>query len=283
MFPFLDDLGSVRCNGAMSAAAPESLGGIPGGAPPADPHPAAFPELPPDPGTEPAERPHVHRKVSGGWLRAAVFGAMDGLVTNASLIAGVGGGGASHHFLLVGGLAGLIAGAFSMAAGEWTSVHAQNGMVARELASERRELLRRPDAEKAELAEMLERHGLTPQTARAAAHEIAADTDLALRFHAREELGVDPDELPSARVAAGSSFLAFAFGALIPLLPILFGSTRLWLALVCAAAAAVVGGSLVSRLTNERPLRGALTQLLMVAAATGATYGLGHLIGSAVH
>ncbi len=149
--------------------------------------------------------------------------------------------------------------------------------------SERRELVRRPDAEKAELAEMLVRHGLTPETARAAAHEIAADTDLALRFHAREELGIDPDELPSARVAATSSFLAFAFGALIPLLPILFGSTALWLVLTCAGVAAVVGGALVSQLTNERPVRGALTQLLMVAAATAATYGLGHLIGSALH
>ena len=101
---------------------------------------AAF-EMSPEAEVQLAERHHVHRKVSGGWLRAAVFGAMDGLVTNSSLIAGVGGGGASHHFLVVGGLAGLIAGAFSMAAGEWTSVHAQNGMVARELASERRELL----------------------------------------------------------------------------------------------------------------------------------------------
>jgi VIT1/CCC1 family predicted Fe2+/Mn2+ transporter len=282
MFPFLDDLGFVRCNGNMSAAAPESLGRAAGDPPAGQPAPlvpaisdAAIAQL--------EERHHVHRKVSGGWLRAAVFGAMDGLVTNTSLIAGVGGGGASHHFLVIGGLAGLIAGAFSMAAGEWTSVHAQNGMVARELASERRELLRRPDAEKAELAEMLERHGLTRETARAAAHEIAADTDLALRFHAREELGIDPEELPSARVAAGSSFLAFSFGALIPLLPILFGSTALWLVLVCAGVAAVVGGAVVSQLTNDRPVRGALTQLLMVAAATGATYGLGHLIGSAIH
>jgi VIT1/CCC1 family predicted Fe2+/Mn2+ transporter len=268
----------------MSAAAPESLGRAAGddAAPYGGQLPPEAAEVSPDAAVQLAERHHTHRKVSGGWLRAAVFGAMDGLVTNASLIAGVGGGGASHHFLIVGGLAGLIAGAFSMAAGEWTSVHAQNGMVARELASERRELLRRPDAEKLELAEMLVRHGLSPETARAAAHEIAADTDLALRFHAREELGIDPDELPSARVAAGTSFLAFAFGALIPLLPILLGVTALWPSLACAGVAAVIGGALVSRLTNDHPLRGAFTQLAMVAAATGATYGLGHLIGSAV-
>lgn len=224
----------------------------------------------------------MHRQVSGGWLRASVFGAMDGLVTNTSLIAGVGGGGASHRFLIVGGLAGLVAGAFSMAAGEWTSVHTQNAMVARELESERRELIRRPEAEKAELAEMLTRHGLTEGTALAAAREIAADTDLALRFHAREELGIDPDALPSPRIAAGSSFLAYALGALIPLLPLLAGFAALWLTLLCAGVAAVAGGAFVSRLTNERPLRGAVTQLAMVTAATAATYGLGHLIGHAV-
>src|SRR5882762_9090841 len=115
MFPFLDDLGFVGSNRNMSAAAPESLGTAGQSAP--EMSAAAAAQL--------AERHHVHRKVSGGWLRAAVFGAMDGLVTNSSLIAGVGGGGASHHFLVIGGLAGLVAGAFSMAAGEWTSVHAQ--------------------------------------------------------------------------------------------------------------------------------------------------------------
>jgi vacuolar iron transporter family protein len=261
----------------MSAAAStgSAVPGVPGvpGVPTVTPPAAANLE----------ERHHGHRQVSGGWLRASVFGAMDGLVTNTSLIAGVGGGGASHTFLVVGGLAGLVAGAFSMAAGEWTSVHTQNAMVARELDSERYELLRRPEAEKAELAQMLVRHGLSEETARAAASEIAADADLALRFHAREELGIDPDALPSPRVAAGSSFLSFAVGAFIPLLPLLAGFTALWLTLVCAGVAAVAGGAFVSRLTNERPLRGALTQLAMVAAATGATYGLGHLIGGALH
>ena len=155
-------------------------------------------------------------------------------------------------------------------------------MVASELDSERRELLRRPEEEKAELAEMLMRHGLTAATAQAAAREIAADTDVALRFHAREERGSDSESLPSERVAAGSSFVAFAVGAFIPLLPILAGFTTLWLALLCSGVAAIVGGILVARLTRQHPLRGALTQLAMVAAATGATYGIGHLIGGAV-
>jgi VIT1/CCC1 family predicted Fe2+/Mn2+ transporter len=263
MFPFVDDLGFVRCNRYMTLTQSS----------------AAQVPAPRDAG----ERHHTHRKVSGGWLRAATFGAMDGLVTNTSLIAGVGGGGGNHSFLLVGGLAGLFAGAFSMAAGEWTSVHAQNALVARELALERRELVRRPDAERAELAEMLIRHGLSPETAQAAAGEIAADTDVALRFHAREELGIDPESLPSERVAAISSFLAFALGALIPLLPILFGLTALWLTLVVAGVAALAGGAVVSRLTGQHPSRGALTQFAMVTAATAATYGLGHLIGALVH
>jgi VIT1/CCC1 family predicted Fe2+/Mn2+ transporter len=261
MSPFLDDLGFARCNGDMSTLAPA-------------PAPAES--------SSAEERTHTHRKVSGGWLRAAVFGAMDGLVTNTCLIAGVGGGGAGHSFLIVGGLAGLLAGAFSMAAGEWTSVHTQNAMVERELAKERHELLRRPDAERAELAEMLMRHGLSQPTAQAAAREIAADTDVALRFHAREELGIDSESLPSARVAAGSSFLAFAVGALIPLLPILAGFTVLWLTLVLSGVAAIVGGAAVSRLTSQHPVRGALTQLSMVAAATAATYALGHAISGIV-
>lgn len=229
------------------------------------------------------ERHHAHRKVSGGWLRAAVFGAMDGLITNTSLIAGVGGGGADHSFLVVSGLAGLVAGAFSMAAGEWTSVHTQNAMVAHELDSERWELLRRPEAETAELAEMLVRHGLSAATAQAAAREIAADSDVALRFHAREELGIDPEALPSERTAAGTSFLAFALGALVPLLPILAGFRALWLTLLCAGVAAVVGGSAVSRLTNRRPLIGGLAQLAMVAGATAVTFLVGHLISGALN
>jgi VIT1/CCC1 family predicted Fe2+/Mn2+ transporter len=270
MFPFLDDHAKVRCNRSMTVTGNE-----------ASPYLAELATAQAE-HTEAGESHHTHRNVSGGWLRAATFGAMDGLVTNTSLIAGVGGGGATHSFLLVGGLAGLFAGAFSMAAGEWTSVHTQNAMVAKELARERRELVRRPEAERAELAEMLMRHGLSLQTAHAAAGEIAADTDVALRFHAREELGIDSESLPSERTAAAASFLAFAVGALIPLLPLLAGSTALWLTLLVAGIAAVVGGAAVSRLTSEHPVRGALVQLAMVAAATAATYGLGHLIGALV-
>src|ERR1700712_6039376 len=141
MFPFVDDLEFVRCNRDMTVTEHSGVTESSGRRPAHDSQarPVAIDSI--------GERHHTHRKVSGGWLRAATFGAMDGLVTNTSLIAGVGGGGGNHSFLLVGGLAGLFAGAFSMAAGEWTSVHTQNAMVAKELARERRELVRRPEAE----------------------------------------------------------------------------------------------------------------------------------------
>lgn len=225
---------------------------------------------------------HRHRDVAGGWLRPTVFGAMDGLVTNASLIAGVGGGGAGRAALVVTGLAGLVAGAFSMATGEWTSVRTQNHMAAAELALEARELERHPDAETAELATVFRGHGLSPATARAAAEEIAADPRVALRFHAREELGIDPEEMPSPWVAGLSSFGAFAAGALVPLLPLLLGSSALWLALGVAALAAFLGGAVVTRVTGRVWLWSGLQQLAIAAVATGVTYAIGHLVAGAV-
>ena len=146
---------------------------------------------------------HEHRDVSGGWLRPAVFGAMDGLVTNVSLIAGVGGGGGSQHAILLTGLAGLAAGAFSMAAGEFVSVSSQNELVAAEVAKEQHELTHNAAAEQVELVGMLRRRGISAATARQAAAEISAHPDKALAIHAFEELGVNPAELPSPYVAAG--------------------------------------------------------------------------------
>ena len=133
---------------------------------------------------------HQHRDVSGGWLRPAVFGAMDGLVTNVSLIAGVGGGGGSQHAIVLTGLAGLAAGAFSMAAGEFVSVSSQNELIHAEVDKERHELKHNPAAEQAELAGMLRRRGVSAATARQAAAEISAHPDKALAIHAFEELGV---------------------------------------------------------------------------------------------
>src|ERR1700722_9527965 len=221
---------------------------------------------------------HHHRDVSGGWLRPAVFGAMDGLVTNVSLIAGVGGGGGSAHTLVLTGLAGLAAGAFSMAAGEYVSVSSQNELIYAEVAKERHELEHNAVAEQAELAGMLRDRGVSAATARQAAAEISAHPDKALAVHALEELGINPGELPSPLVAAGASLASFAVGALIPLIGYLGGLDVLGFALGLAAVAAVAGGGMVARLTARPFWRGALRQLLLGAGATGITYLIGILV-----
>lgn len=227
--------------------------------------------------------PHHHRDVSGGWLRPTVFGAMDGLVTNVSLIAGVGGGGGSVHTIVLTGLAGLVAGAFSMATGEWTSVTSQNELVAAEVDLERHELRRAPEAEARELAEALERRGVEADLAEQVARQIGANLDSAVRMHAQEELGVDPEELPSPWVAAVSSFLSFAVGAVLPLVPYFAGAKDLWLALLVAAVAAVAGGAVVARLTGRSAIFGGARQLGLAALAAAVTYGIGHLVGATVH
>ena len=169
---------------------------------------------------------HRHRDVSGGWLRPTVFGAVDGLVTNTSLIAGLGGGGASAHTVILTGVAALVAGAFSMGTGEYVSVTNQNELVHAEVATERTMHARFPAAEEAELAETFAGYGADLETAARMAAAVSRDPDTALRVHTREELGVDPFELPSALVAGVSSLIAFSAGALIPLLPYLAGLSR---------------------------------------------------------
>jgi vacuolar iron transporter family protein len=222
---------------------------------------------------------HHHRDVSGGWLRPAVFGAMDGLVTNVSLIAGVGGGGGSSHTIVLTGLAGLAAGACSMAAGEFVSVSSQNELIQAEVDKERLELEHNAAAEQAELAGMLRARGVSAATARQAAAEISAHPEKALAVHALEELGIDPGELPSPLVAAGASLTSFAVGALIPLIPYLAGLDVLGFALGLAAVAAVAGGGMVARLTARPFWRGALRQLVLGACAAGITYLIGILVG----
>jgi VIT1/CCC1 family predicted Fe2+/Mn2+ transporter len=223
---------------------------------------------------------HEHRDVSGGWLRPAVFGAMDGLVTNASLIAGVGGGGGAAHTVILTGLAGLVAGAMSMAAGEYVSVSSQNELVSAEVDKERQELEHNAEAEQAELASMLRARGVSPEIARVAAAQISQNPEKALAVHALEELGVDPGELPSPITAAGASLVSFAVGAIVPLIPYLAGFHLLWLALALAAVAAIAGGGAVARLTGRPFFRGALRQLLLAGLATAVTYGVGALIGA---
>ena len=148
---------------------------------------------------------HTHRDVNGGWLRPAVFGAMDGLVSNLALMTGVAGGAVSHQTVVITGLAGLAAGAFSMAAGEYTSVASQRELVQAELDVERAELRKHPADEMEELAALYMSRGVEPVLAREVARQLSKDPEQALEIHAREELGIDPDDLPSPTVAAVSS------------------------------------------------------------------------------
>ena len=227
-----------------------------------------------------AEAHHTHRDVNGGWLRPAVFGAMDGLVSNLGLISGVAGSSASSQTIAVAGLAGLAAGAFSMAAGEYTSVASQRELVQAELDVERRELRRNPEDEKAELAALYVSRGVQPPLARQVAEQLSRDPEQALEIHAREELGVDPADLPSPTVAAVSSFGSFALGAVLPLLPYLLGATALWPAVVLALAGLFACGSIVARVTARPWWFSGLRQLGLGAAAAGVTYALGDLFGA---
>jgi vacuolar iron transporter family protein len=227
-----------------------------------------------------AEIHHEHRDVTGGWLRPAVFGAMDGLVSNFALIAGVAGGKASHQVIVLTGLAGLAAGAFSMAAGEYISVASQSEAAAAEIEVERHELEHRPEAEQLELAQLYEARGLDAELAAEVARQLSRDPEEALGIHAREELGVDPDDLPSPLLAAVSSFLSFSVGAFLPVLPYLLGVHGLWISAIIAIVGLFAAGAVVSRVTIRTWWYGGLRQLMLGVAAAAITYGIGSLIGS---
>ena len=225
---------------------------------------------------------HHHADVSGGWLRAATFGAMDGLVTNIALIAGVGGGGVSRHTLILTGVAGLVAGAISMGLGEYTSVRTQTDQVAAELDKELRELRNNPEGEADELVGMWTARGLPEHLAREVADVLKGNPEQALRVHAQEELGVVPDELPSPWTAAVSSFVCFSVGAVVPLLTYLLGFDSLALALAVGGAGLFAAGVIVARFTGQAWWRSGLRQLVLGAAAAAATYVIGSLIGVGV-
>lgn len=226
---------------------------------------------------------HEHPDVTGGWLRPAVFGAMDGLVSNVALIAGVAGGtreSGNVQAVVLAGLAGLAAGAFSMAAGEYTSVASQSEAAAREIEKERREILRNPEGEIHELARMYAEKGLDADLAEEVARQVHRDVDNAVVVHAREELGVHPDELPSPTVAAVSSFVSFGVGALVPLLPYLLGAVSLVPALVATLLALFLCGAVVTQVTNRPWWYGGGRQLLLGGVAAGLTYGVGAAVGA---
>jgi VIT1/CCC1 family predicted Fe2+/Mn2+ transporter len=222
---------------------------------------------------------HRHSDVSGGWLRAATFGAMDGLVSNTALIAGVAAS-ASAHTVVLSGVAGLLAGAFSMALGEYTSVTTANEQIDAEVRLERRALRKDLEAEKTELAWMLVEMGMSPDTAEKASEEIHRDEDRALNLHVAQELGVDPREKPSPWVAAGSSFVMFAIGAIIPLIPYLLGFEKLWAGLLCGGVGLLISGAVSARFTIRPIWWAGLRQLAFGGVAIAATYSVGSLIGA---
>jgi vacuolar iron transporter family protein len=225
---------------------------------------------------------HDHRDVTGGWLRPAVFGVMDGLVSNFALIAGVAGGDVAHRTVVLTGLAGLVAGAISMATGEYTSVASQSELARAEIQIERDEIAARPRAEMRELAMMYEQRGVDRDTAMKVAEQLSRDPDQVWRIHAREELGIDPDDLPSPWVAAFSSLASFTIGALVPVLPYLLGANSLPLAAVLALLGLFVAGVITSRFTSRAWWYSGLRQLLLGALAAAATFGVGSLIGAGV-
>lgn len=224
---------------------------------------------------------HTHANVTGGWLRAATFGAMDGVVSNTALIAGVAAS-ADAHTVVLSGVAGLLAGAFSMALGEYTSVTTANEQIDSEVHVEKRAFRQNPEAEQAELTVMFQDMGLSGETAAKAAEELHQDEARAMKFHLVQELGVDPTDKPSPNVAAFSSFVMFAVGAIVPLIPYLLGHESLWLGLIFGGVGLLLAGGAAAYITKKSIWVGALRQLAFGLIAIAATYAVGDLIGSVV-
>lgn len=225
---------------------------------------------------------HHHRDVQGGAARAAVFGISDGLVSNVALIVAIAGAGANTGTVRLAGLAGLLAGAISMAAGEYVSMRAQTELLERELHIERREIARHPDAERRELEGIYRSRGVDAELAEAMATAMHLDLDRAVAAHAREELGIDPGSLGSAPGAAASSFASFGVGALLPLLPWFFGggSAALAATIGLASLAAIGVGLALAGFTGRSRLRSAFRQLALATIAAAITFGLGNLVGA---
>ena len=226
-------------------------------------------------------RQEHHRDVTGGAERAAVFGVSDGLLTNVSLILGVAGAHPSASVVRLAGLAGLLAGAFSMAAGEYVSMSAQKELIERELAVEREELRRHPESEARELVQLYVSRGVPRDAAEQVATALGRDPEVALEVHSREELGVGPGSIGSPPTAAVSSFVSFAIGALVPLLPWFFasGAAAVLMSIVLGGVASLAVGTLVALLTDRSIPRTALRQLGIAAVVAAVTYGIGSLVG----
>ncbi len=224
---------------------------------------------------------HHSGLAGGGNLRAAVFGVNDGLISNASLIMGIAGASGDHAALVLTGIAGLVAGAFSMAAGEYVSVRSQREMYEYQIGLERDELAQYPEEEAHELALIYEARGIAQRDAQDMAQKILSDPERALDTLAREELGLNPEDLGSPWGAALFSFVSFAAGSVIPLLPFLFGagSASLPLAIALTLAALFAVGATLSLFTGRSALLSGLRMLAIGGAAGGVTYFVGRLLG----
>ncbi len=215
-----------------------------------------------------------------------MFGVSDGLVTNVSLILGFAGADAGPSVVRLAGISLLIAGAFSMASGEWNSMSAQRELLERELAMEKHEIRNRPEGERRELVGIYVKRGIDPSVARTLADEMMRTPELALETHAREELGINPSSLGQPLQAAGSSFVTFALGALLPLLPwfVTRGTAAVLASVVLSALGAVGAGVALAAFTQRSWLRSSARQLLMTALPAAVVYGVGALVGiSVVH
>jgi VIT1/CCC1 family predicted Fe2+/Mn2+ transporter len=217
-----------------------------------------------------------------GILRASVFGVSDGLVSNLALVMGVAGGSRDPDIVVLAGIAGLLAGAFSMAAGEYISMQTQREMLERELAIEREHIEMFPEQEQAHLAELLTRHGLEPEDALRVAAQVHRDTDPAVDFHAQFELGIHPSSLGAPRSAALFSFVSFLLGASVPLLPWLMTADAIVPTVALSALALTGVGAVATRVTHRSVWYGAARQLLVGAVSAAITFSVGLLVATQI-
>ena len=229
----------------------------------------------------------IHRNINGGWMRPAVFGAMDGLVSNFALMVGVAGGSQAVGIenttaIVLAGFAGLLAGAFSMAAGEYTSVASQAELAMAEIEIEKNELRQNPDAEIKELAEVWIKRGVSETVAMQFSKELSNNFEAFADAHTSEEFGVTAGDLPSAKMAAISSFVAFAAGATVPLVPYLLGSTKIVYSMIISLIGLFGAGAMVSLVTTRTWWYSGTRQLLIGSGAAAITWFLGTTIGAAL-
>lgn len=220
--------------------------------------------------------------ISGNILRAAVLGANDGLVSNLSLVMGVTGAALARPAVIITGIAGLLAGAGSMAMGEWLSVQSSRELNQHLLKKEAEELRAQPDEEIAELQAIFERKGIPRDTAKAVATRVMDSPEMALETHAREELGIDPESLGgSAIFAAGTSFLLFVLGAIVPLVPLVLvaGPEATIYSVAVSTIVLFLMGTTTTYLTGRHPIRSGIRQVVIGLGAAGLIYGIGTLIG----